>query len=103
VNSSADSTSSSRNGSSVSGSNGYTRRNQGSIQSRSSSPRLNQAPHQLEITLPEPIVFPRPSVSCVSIQVSPTVVPTPQAESGLRKMRPTNPEQVSRYMKKGDV
>ena len=103
VNSSADSTSSSRNDSSVSGSNNYTRRNHGSIQSRSSSPRLNQAPHQLAITFPEPMVFPRPSVSRVSIQVSPTVVPTPQAESVLRKMRPMNPEQVSRYMKKGDV
>ena len=104
VDSSADSTSSRGNGSSVSsGSNGYTRRSQGSIQGRSSTPRLNQAPPQLTIAFPEPIVFPRPSVSRVSIQVSPTVVLTPQAEPGLRKMRPMNPEQVSRYMKKGDV
>lgn len=102
VSSSADSTSSRGNGSSVSGSHRYTHRSR-SIQGRSSSPRSNQATHQPALAFPEPILFPRPSVSRVSIQVSPTVVATPQAGSGLRKMRPIHSEQVSRYMKKGDV
>jgi len=103
INSSAGSTSSRRNSSSVSGSNRSTHRSQGSIQGRSSSPSLNQSPHQSAIAFPEPIVFPQPSVSRVSIQVSPTVVSTTQVGSGSRKMKPMHSEQVSRYMKKGDV
>jgi len=97
IHSSADSTSSRGNSSSVSSSSRYTHRSQGSIQGRSSSPRLNQAPHR------PPISFPEPLVSRVSIQGSPTVVSTPQAGSRSRKMKPMHSEQVSRYMKKGDV
>ena len=103
VSSSADSTSSRGNSSSVSGSNRYSHRSQGGIQGSPSSPHLNQAPHQPTISFPEPVVFPERSVSRVSIQVSPTVVSSPQARSGLRKMKPMHSDQVARYMKKGDV
>jgi hypothetical protein len=96
VNSSADS-SRSRGRPSVLGAHRNAHPSQGSIRAPSSSPSLIRAP------LGPSIVYPESSVSRISFQVSVSTALNAQSRTATRSLRPMHSEQVSRYVKKGDV
>jgi hypothetical protein len=95
MNSSADS-SRSRERPSVLGAHRNAHPSQGGIRASSSSPSLIQAPHDPSI------VYPETSVSRISFQVSASTANT-QPRTLTRSLRPMHSEQVSRYVKRGDV
>jgi len=96
VNSSADS-SRPRERPSVLGAHRNVHSSQGSIWAPSSSPSLIQAPREPSI------VYPETSVSRISIQLSASTASNTQPRTATRSLRPMHSEQVSRYVKKGDV
>ncbi|KAH9963109.1 hypothetical protein BJV74DRAFT_335849 [Russula compacta] len=67
----------------------------GSIQARSQQ-LINASPEP-------PLALPEPNVSRISLQVPLTNAPGTEPVPGNRWIRPMHPEQVSRYVKKGDV
>jgi hypothetical protein len=95
VNSSADS-SRSRGRPSVPGAHRNMHPNQRRVRAPSSSPSSIQAR--------EPsTVYPETSVSRISIQVSASTASNTHPRTATRSLRPMHSEQVSRYVKKGDV